>query len=58
MYDIRLKKRGGGWHKDGTPVEGFTAEEDRLFVQYRTMYFNAVRKLFQVLKRMLEKNDC
>ena len=56
-YDIRPKKRGGGWHKDGTPVEGFTAEEDRLFVQYRIVYFNAVRKLFQVLKRMLEKND-
>ena len=57
-YDIKGKKRGGGWHKDGTPVEGFTAEEDRLFVQYRIVYFNAVRKLFQVLKRMLEKNDC
>ena len=52
------KKRRGGYVKeeDGKYVEGFNAEENRLFRKYRTQYCNAVRELFRAFKDIIEKD--
>jgi len=51
------KKRRGGYVKeeDGKYVEGFNAEENRLFRKYRTEYCNAVRELFRAFKTIAEE---
>ena len=57
---IKKKRRGGYVNSDNKKnpvyVEGFSDEENRLFIKYRTQYCNAVRELFRAFKDIIEKD--
>ena len=57
---IKKKRRGGYVNSDNKKspvyVEGFSDEENRLFIKYRKQYCDAVRELFRSFKDIIEKD--